>query len=96
MPKPDHDTMMRLIREHFNEDCQRLLTFTRWKDGIDVQYPVYAIEAFYDAARAEFQEAGRLHVTPTDTYPDIRAEVTDGENLQPAMSPVTFYVRKSR
>lgn len=45
MSKPDHDTMMRLIRQHFNEEAQQLLTFTRWKDGIDIEYPTYAIEA---------------------------------------------------
>lgn len=56
MAKPDHDTMMRLIRQHFNEDAQRLLTFTRWKDGIDVQYPTYAIEAFFDGAAAVERE----------------------------------------
>lgn len=46
MQKPDSDLLMRLIRQHFNEDYVHKLTVTRWKDGIDVQYPVYAIEAF--------------------------------------------------
>lgn len=43
---------------------------------------------------SEFQEAGQLHVRATDSYPEVDVEVTNGERLQPSMSPVTFYVRK--
>lgn len=50
MAKPDHDTMMRLIRTHFSPELQKAVTMTRWKDGIDVDYPTYAIEAFFEAA----------------------------------------------
>lgn len=50
MAKPDHDTIMRLIRQHFGPELQKAVTITRWKDGIDVDYSTYAIEAFFDAA----------------------------------------------
>ncbi len=53
MPKPDHDTMMRLIRQHFAGDLRKAVTFERWKDGIEIEYPIYAIEAFYEAVRNE-------------------------------------------
>jgi hypothetical protein len=33
----------------------------------------------------------RLHITSTDTYPDIEVEVLDGSTLQPEMSPVNIY-----
>lgn len=32
-----------------------------------------------------------LHITSTDTYPDIRVEVHDGALLQPSISPVRIY-----
>jgi hypothetical protein len=54
--KFDRDELMRLIRQHFNEDLQRAVTFTRWKDGIDIQYSTYAIEALAD----DIFEAGRM------------------------------------
>ncbi len=50
MPKPDRDTMMDLIRTHFGPELQLACTFKRWKDGIDIDYPIYAIEAFAEAA----------------------------------------------
>lgn len=59
MSKPDHDKMIVLIRQHFNEDARRLLTFTRWKDGIDVQYPTYAIEALAVGAYAVIPQTAR-------------------------------------
>lgn len=52
MAKPDHDTMMQLIRQHFGPELQKAVTFTRWKDGIDVDFPIYAIEAFAQGAAA--------------------------------------------
>lgn len=33
----------------------------------------------------------RLHVTSTDTYPDIKVEVLNGADLQPSMSPINVY-----
>ncbi|HEY2011390.1 MAG TPA: hypothetical protein VGH23_20545 [Rhizomicrobium sp.] len=36
--KIDDDILLALIYRHFNEQGQKLLTFTRWKDSIDVQY----------------------------------------------------------
>lgn len=47
--KIDQDVVMTLIRKHFNEKLQAVVTFKRWKDGIDVDYPIYAIEAFAEA-----------------------------------------------
>ncbi len=52
MPKPDYDTMMNLIRTHFAPELRKAVTFERWKDGIEVDYPCYAIEAFAQAAAA--------------------------------------------
>jgi hypothetical protein len=54
--------MMRLIREHFGPELQLACTVRRWKDGIDVDYPIYAIEAF---AEAVVKNAHRL-------FPDKR------------------------
>lgn len=51
----DRDAVMNLIRQHFAPELQKAVTFTRWKDGIDIDIPVYAIEAFAEAAF----EAGR-------------------------------------
>lgn len=48
----DPDILMTLIRQHFNAEGQKLLTCTRWKDGIDIDQPVYAIEAFAEAVAA--------------------------------------------
>lgn len=59
MPSPDRDKMMGLIRQHFNEDALRLLTLTRWKDGIDIQYPTYAIEAFAVGAYAAIPQPAK-------------------------------------
>lgn len=53
MPKPDHDTMIRLIRTHFGPELRKAVTFERWKDGIEIDYPTCAIEAFYSAVRNE-------------------------------------------
>lgn len=52
MPKPDYDTMMHLIRTHFGTELQKAVTFERWKDGIEIDYPCYAIEAFYEGVEA--------------------------------------------
>lgn len=60
MAKPDHDTIMRLIREHFSPELQKAVTVTRWKDGIDVDYPVYAIEAFYESVANPLRTALEL------------------------------------
>ena len=78
MPKPDHDVMIRLIRQHFNEDAQRILTFTRWKDGIDIQYPTAAIELFYESVRKETIEAcAKLVDTFTGaTHPDTAKSIS--------------------
>jgi len=46
----DQDTLMQLIRQHFGPDLRKAVTLTRWKDGIDVDQPTYAIEAFAEAA----------------------------------------------
>jgi hypothetical protein len=70
MPRPDHDTMMRMIRHHFSEAVQKALTHTRWKDGIDVDYPCYAIEAFAEDAAASIPlPAKHLHKWHDDFGP---------------------------
>lgn len=38
------------------------------------------------------EPVARLHITETDTYPDIEVEVLDGIHLQPGMSPIPVYV----
>lgn len=45
------------------------------------------------AALAEpaVEPCARLHITATDTYPDVEVEVLNGELLQPEMSPVSVY-----
>ena len=59
--KIDQDTVMRLIREHFGEKLQAAVTFKRWKDGIDVDYPIYAIEAFAESvATAERERMAQM------------------------------------
>lgn len=50
--KPDTDILMALIREHFVPELQAAVTFTRWKDGINLEYPRYCIEVFVDAVAA--------------------------------------------
>lgn len=50
--RPDRDTVLRLVRENFGPDLQKAVTFTVWKDGIDVDYTTFAIEAFADAVFA--------------------------------------------
>ena len=47
--KVDRDTLRNLICQHFSQGLQKAVTFTRWKDGIDVDCSTYAIEAFADA-----------------------------------------------
>lgn len=37
------------------------------------------------------EPVARLHITETDTYPDVSVEVLDGTTLQPSMSPVLVY-----
>lgn len=37
------------------------------------------------------EPVARLHITETDTYPDIEVEVLNGTTLQPGMSPVNIY-----
>lgn len=53
MSKPDHDTMMRLIRENLSKETRKVVTHTVWKDSIDVDFPDHDIEAFYSAVRNE-------------------------------------------
>lgn len=54
--KIDRDLLMHLIRQHFGPELQKAVTFTRWKDGIDIEHSTYAIEAFADAV----YEAGSM------------------------------------
>lgn len=42
--------------------------------------------------REIMKPVARLHITATDTYPDIEVEVMDGTYLQPSMSPVDVYL----
>lgn len=48
----DPDILMKLIRQHFNDDAAKPLVCTRWKDGIDIDRPTYAIEAFAESIAA--------------------------------------------
>lgn len=50
------------------------------------------IIAIKQALAAPVQEpVARLHVTESDTYPDIEVEVLNGATLQPSMSPIAVY-----
>ena len=42
---------------------------------------------------AQDEPVARLHISETDTYPDIEVEVLNGATLQPSMSPVNVYTR---
>lgn len=95
MSKPDHDTIMRLIRQHFNEDAQRLLTFTRWKDGIDIQYPTCAIELFFESVAALFAPPTIGEVSDPRFRPtreDLEALRKDATEAGKAGLPVTVNV----
>lgn len=64
------------------EALERGETQLRWK----------AITAIKEAlAQPEQEPVARLHITETDTYPDVDVEVLDGATLQPSMSPVNVY-----
>jgi len=63
--KPDHDTMMRLIRDHLSKDARKAVTHTVWKDGIDLDFPDHDIEAFYSAVRNEaIEECAKVMESP--------------------------------
>ncbi len=52
----------------------------------------YAVRKMILAPTPGAEPVARLHVTPTDTYPDVRVEVLDGSGLQPANSPYDVYL----
>lgn len=84
---------MKLIRQHFNAEGQKLLTCTRWKDGIDIDQPTYAIEAFAESVAAMFQPVGE----PMDprfipTRLDLIALREDAAAMRGAGLPVTVNV----
>lgn len=54
-------------------------------------YGLAAIAA-HEQARVVGEPVARLHITATDTYPDVDVEVLDGTHLQPNMSPVSVYL----
>jgi hypothetical protein len=45
----------------------------------------------YTTPQPQQEPVARLHVTETDTYPDIEVEVLNGATLQPSMSPINIY-----
>lgn len=55
--KLDDAAILRLMRDNFNEKTVEHLTITRWKDGIDLQFPDYAIKGFVRALLAVFPNA---------------------------------------
>ena len=57
--KPNTDVLMKLIREHFGPELQLACTHKRWKDGIDIDFPTYAIEAFTEAIIVHADELKR-------------------------------------
>lgn len=66
----DRDTVLAVLKRHFATEAQKAMTYTRRKDGIDVQYTTYAIEAFAEEvfqmgrADAEAEIAAKFHLTP--------------------------------
>ena len=40
------DLIVRLVVKNFNHEGQRFLLFNRWKDSIEVEYPIFALEQF--------------------------------------------------
>ena len=55
---------------------------------------LFETRIFYTAPVAQ-EPCARLHITSTDTYPDIDIEVLDGSLLQPSMSPVNVYAARA-
>lgn len=50
-----------------------------------------AVAAQARAALSQRKPIASLHITSTDTYPDIEVEVHEGALLQPSMSPIKVY-----
>gem|GEM_PF-5961034 len=50
------------------------------------------IDLITNAPAVSGEVVARLHVTATDTYPDVDIEVLNGTNLQPSMSPIDVYL----
>lgn len=44
------------------------------------------------ASQPSGEPCAKLHITGTDTYPEITVQVLNGKYLQPSMSPVNVYV----
>lgn len=89
----DPDILMKLIRQHFNAEGQKLLTCTRWKDGIDIDQPVYAIEAFAEAVAGLSQAVGEpMDPRFVPTKHDLAALREDAAFMRGAGLPVTVNV----
>jgi len=81
-PGPNDELLMRLIRKHFNPDFQKHLLCTRWKDGIDIDGPTFAIQ---QAARDIWRDA----------FNCAQPEVTD-EIVEKVALDETFQARLQR
>lgn len=55
MPAPatlNDDQIMDILRKVTRDELFRMLTFTRWKDGIDIDYPTFAAQRLAAEFRA--------------------------------------------
>lgn len=64
------ELIVSLVAKHFDERARRELLFTRWKDGIDVEYPRFALEQFATGLIA----AWNRRPAPADVA-ELRAEL---------------------
>lgn len=82
-----------------DEEIERLKDENRsiFDTYLDRHNKIVTLEERAEAAEAELAQiraqgpVATLHITSTDTYPDIEVEVHNGEALQPSMSPVKVY-----
>jgi len=61
--------------------------FARSRNALDKE----DAEKYRELVKQRGEACATLHITSTDTYPDIEVEVHNGAMLQPSMSPVRVY-----
>jgi len=79
--------------KHLTDTIRAGLTHRREGEPYLSETPTAAaLTALAELERLAGEPVARLHVTETDTYPDIDVEVINGTWLQPKMSPISVYV----
>lgn len=69
------ELVLRLMREHLTEHERERLTFTRWKDGIDIDIPTIGMRSLVKAyleARTPHSAIERSENRPCTCHPDDR------------------------